>query len=80
MSKYFKDNGFLSEEGEELVADFKSSLSAMLVDADMSQSELQTLGSNLSKLVGDAISNTIQAKSELKKSSVTCQTCSSKSI
>lgn len=70
MNKNFKDNGFLSEDGKRLVEHFVFGLAATLMEDevnDMSEAELLTLGSNLAKLVGDIISNKIQAKNDLKK-------------
>ncbi len=64
MNKFFKDNGFLSEEGEQLTGDFRSALTKLFARRDdvhkMSVSELQSLGANLAKMVGDAVSKQIQ--------------------
>lgn len=66
MSKYFKDNGFLSEDGKKLVQPVHDSLMEVLtskeVRHEMSEAEIMTLGSNLAKAVGDHISELLFAK------------------
>lgn len=68
MNKLYKENGFLSKEGRALVSPLEGALEAILSSPDvkdMSESELRTLGGSLSKIVGDAISNTIVNKSDI---------------
>lgn len=68
MNKWFRENGFLSDEGKEALKDFQSALNEVLSSfevEDMTVSGLQTLQSNMSKMVGDAISNLLQARLEV---------------
>ncbi len=65
MSKYFQENGFLSSQGECLVSLIVNSLNRLMTSPEinnMSIQELQILGSNLSKIVGDNISKSIVVK------------------
>ena len=57
-NKWFKENGFLSEEGNGLLLDFRTALDNIMESDDihdMSDNELLILQSNMTKLVGDAI-------------------------
>ena len=68
----FKENAFLSEQGDQLVSDFKKSLADMLNTSQvkgLSKTQLQVLGSNLNKIVGDAINQSLIAGLEQKNSS-----------
>jgi hypothetical protein len=68
MSKLFTGNGFLTKEGERFTSDFRYGLSQIMSSdevADMSLGELQTLQSNLAKMVGDAISKRISHNLQL---------------
>lgn len=67
MSKMFKDNGFLTEEGQKVLHSFYYGLNETMATAEvraMSVQELQVLQSNLAKLVGDALSKAIVEKSK----------------
>jgi hypothetical protein len=63
--KWFKENGFFSEEGEYAMMHFKDGLND-LVNKDemkeMSITQLQTLKSNVLKMVSDALSEEIGKK------------------
>lgn len=70
MSKLFKENGFLSEEGQQVLSKVKGALEDLFSSKevkDLSETELRTLGSNLSALVGNTISDRLQAKREVIK-------------
>ena len=67
MTKMFKENGFLSEEGNKVLHSFHYGLTEIMATAEvrnMSVQELQVLQANLAKLVGDAVSNAIQTKNK----------------
>ena len=58
-NKWFKGNGFLTEEGERAFIDFNTALENIIAHDDiryMSQGEIHTLQANLAKKVGDATS------------------------
>ena len=68
MTKMFKENGFLSEEGNKLVEPFRDALKSLYVNievASMSEQELLVLQANLAKMVGDMSSYVIQTKREI---------------
>jgi hypothetical protein len=68
MSKWFKGNGFLSDEGKEALKNFREAMEEILASEEVEEmkvSELQTLQSNMSKMVGDAVSNVLQAREEI---------------
>lgn len=70
MTKMFKENGFLSEEGKKLVEPFRDQLMALYANievANMSEQELFVLQANLAKMVGDMSSWMIQAKKDIDK-------------
>jgi hypothetical protein len=70
MSKWFKEGGFLNEEGKRVLIDFRSALDNILSKdevREMTFSEVQTLGSNLHKMVGDAITDRISARMQFAK-------------
>lgn len=59
MSKLFKSNGSLTEEGERLTSDFRYGLSQIMQSdevSEMSDDELRALQTNLAKMVSDSIS------------------------
>lgn len=61
-SKWFKENGFLSDEGDKAFLEVKTELENLLDTdevRDMTISELQTLGSCLAKLTADRIHDKI---------------------
>lgn len=65
FKSWFKDAGVLNEEGQRATIDFRSDLENLLAKdevREMTFAELQTLGSNLHKLIGDAISNKISSR------------------
>lgn len=67
MTKMFKENGFLSEEGNKVLHSFHYGLTEIMATAEvrnMSVQELQILQANLASLVGTTISNAIQVKKE----------------
>lgn len=68
MNKLYKENGLLSSHGENVTYGLSQALSKLLSDphiSEMSEHELRTFGGALQKIVGDAISNKIQAKKDL---------------
>ena len=68
MNKLFGENGFLNKNGEELLSSFKKSLLIVLESDEanmMTTTELQTLGSILSAMVGNMISKKISSRTEL---------------
>lgn len=68
FEKFYKENGFLSEEGKQLLAPVAEALSKVFSSLDvreMSESQLRILGSSLQHLVGEATSNVIQNKNEI---------------
>lgn len=59
MNNWFKGNGFLSQEGDRAILDFRYGLESVMEKDDvrnMTVAEVQTLQANLAKLVGDAFS------------------------
>lgn len=67
MSKMFKDNGFLSEEGNKVLHSFHYGLDEIMSSTEvrnMSVQELRVLQANLATLVGNAVSNAIQTKNK----------------
>lgn len=64
-SKWFKGNGDFTLDGLDNLSNFKFEL-GMISSCDdvkeMSESELKLLGANLSKMIGDFISNIIHSK------------------
>lgn len=63
--KWFKGNGFLSEEGNRALLDFRYGLDSLMEKDElrtMSVGEIHVLQANLAKLVGDAISNHISRR------------------
>ena len=62
MSKMFKDNGFLSEEGKKVLQPLHDGLMEVMSSPEirnMSVQELQVLQANLAKLIGDTMSGAI---------------------
>lgn len=65
MSRFFKENGFLSKEGKELLQYVRASLVELLASEEVSkmdESELAVLGSNLSTMVGESVFNSRMLK------------------
>lgn len=70
MSKWFKENGFLSDEGKKALAGLKETLEGVLASPegrDLTDNELQALQANVANMVGNLFSNTLQARSEESK-------------
>ena len=71
MSNWFKENGFLSDEGKEALSNFQKILENVLTlskSIGMSEQEIQLLQANMTKMVNDHVSNFLQLKrAELKK-------------
>lgn len=65
MSRYFTDNGSLTQEGHRLILWVKQHLSD-LMESDavhyMSEQELRTLGAHLATMTGEAVSHHIADK------------------
>lgn len=60
MSKFFKDNGFFSDDGLKLSSGVESELLRLFSSGDvqnMSEAEIQTLAANLKKAIGDCAAN-----------------------
>lgn len=68
MRKLFQGNGFLTEEGKNTFQTLQSVLDGLVatVCRDMSESEMLTVQAALAKMVGDTMSNAMQAKRDLK--------------
>ena len=70
MSKMFKENGFLSEEGNKVLHSFHYGLNETMSRKevkDMSVQELQVLQANLASLLGNAFSNAIRDRNTNEK-------------
>jgi hypothetical protein len=70
MTNWFKGNGFLSEEGQKVVQEFKNALSNVLASKeveDMNHGDVLTLQANMAKMVGDHFSNFLLAREDAKK-------------
>jgi hypothetical protein len=68
MKDLFKENGFLSEYGKEMVAPIQNRLENLLTSIEvryLSETELRALGGVISKLVGDTIADFIAHKAEV---------------
>lgn len=63
MKKFTDDRGFLNKEGEKATAKFKRELKKIL--GELKLDEIQTMGTLLHKIVGDAVFDAAQAKKEL---------------
>jgi hypothetical protein len=66
--KWFKENGFFSEDGDHAMMHFRDGLNDLMFKDEiheMSVAQLQTLKSNLYKMVGDAISEALASKRAL---------------
>ncbi len=57
MEKLFKENGYLSENGELVFDAFLDKAILMLLNGAESESELRLIGSLIQKRVGDAVSD-----------------------
>ncbi len=65
MTKMFKENGFLTEEGKKVLQPLHDALMEVMSSVEvrnMSVQELQVLQANLAKAVGDTTSAAIQSK------------------
>ena len=70
MSKMFKENGFLSEEGDKVLHSFHYGLNETMSCKEvkaMSVQELQVLQANLASLLGNAFSNAIRDRNTNEK-------------
>lgn len=68
MNKFFKDNAYLSEEGKQMLKPLVEALEKIFGTQDvkdMDVLEMNTLGSNMAKIVGDFVFETIRAKNDL---------------
>lgn len=68
MSKYFIENGSLSEAGLHLVSGIKNKLEEIITSDEiryMSEAELRMIETHLHKLLGDTISNKLAARQQL---------------
>lgn len=68
MRKLFQGNGLLTEEGRNVFQTLQSVLDGVVSDTcrNMSESEMLTVQAALAKMVGDTMSNAMQAKRDLK--------------
>jgi hypothetical protein len=67
---FFKENGFLSAEGEQLISEVKVALTNMLASPEvqkMDKSQIRILNSNLNKIIGEMISDHLITLSESNK-------------
>lgn len=67
MSKLFREDSFLSEDGKKVLQPLHDGLMEVISDIavrEMSVAELRVLGANLAKLVGDVISEQIFARTQ----------------
>lgn len=65
MSNMFKENGFLTEEGQKVLQPVYDGFLQMMLSQEvqsLSVQELHVLQANLAKLVGDTISEAIYLK------------------
>lgn len=66
MSKLFKENGMISEEGERVFQEILDSKIAVILKQAENETELRILGSLIMGRVGNAITDQIQAKQAIK--------------
>jgi len=67
MTKMFKENGWLSEEGKKVLQPLHDGLMEVMSSPEvrnMSVQELRTLQANLAKLVGDTMSGAIYVRNK----------------
>lgn len=67
MNRWVKETGFLTEEGEKAVQDFRHALDSLLNQPEaqaMGEGELRTLGCCLQNIVGNTMSNCIRAEKQ----------------
>jgi hypothetical protein len=60
MSKLFVDNGLLSDQGKQLLKPVSESINKLFQSHEvknLSVTQFRTLGANLAKIVGDAVSD-----------------------
>lgn len=63
MNKWFKESGFLSDDGSKALAGLKQALEDILSSPEgknLTYSELQTLQANVANMVGNLFSNKLQ--------------------
>jgi hypothetical protein len=68
MKKFFSENGFLTKDGEKFLMGVQDSIrNTMAQDEvhDMTDDELRALGSNMAKMVGEAISMAFSRRFQL---------------
>ncbi len=65
MSKLFKENGFLSEDGEKIFKETLDPQISALLKQGQNENEIRLIASLIHKRVGDAAANLIQAKKEI---------------
>lgn len=67
MTKMFKENGFISEEGKKVLQPLHDGLLEVISSPEvraMTVQELQVLQANLAKLIGDTMSGQIFARNK----------------
>jgi len=67
MSIYFKENGFLTPEGEMLLVTFKGAIESLFDSfevQDMMESEIRVLGSVMTNMVGNTVSKHVSAQKQ----------------
>ncbi len=70
MTKVFKENGFLTEEGKKVLQPLHDGLMEVIRSPEvqeMTVQELQVLQANLAKLIGDAMSGEIYVRNKFNK-------------
>lgn len=68
MNKFFKDNSYLSDEGKQILKPLSEALEKVFGTQDikdMSVQEMNVLGSNMAKMVGDFVFEKTRAKNDL---------------
>ena len=67
-NEFFKETGFLSDEGEQLLLEFKTEIEVLFDNdevSDMTVAELRMLGANMANMVADRVSKRIAFKEQL---------------
>lgn len=62
MNKMYKENGFLSEEGERVFKEVLDSKISVLLKQGQTEHELRLIGSLIQQRVGTAVADAVQAK------------------
>jgi hypothetical protein len=65
MNKLFKENGFLSEEGERVFKEILDGKIATLLKQGTSENEIRIIGGLIQKRVGDAVADAVQVRREI---------------